>query len=171
MGRGTATFDGLALAWAAVEHLLETNKCRTLFATHYQELTSLKSKLSRLSCNTMRVKEWKNEVIFLHEVMPGVANRSYGIHVARLAGLPEQVLNRAENLLISFEEGKQEGFVNFDSNNLPLFTYNEAASLDTKKYSKSDELEVVLSSVDVDALSPRAALDLIYQLRSILDKE
>lgn len=171
MGRGTATFDGLAIAWAAVEHLHEVNKCRTLFATHYHELTSLASRLSRLSCNTIKVKEWKNEVIFLHEVSSGVADRSYGIHVARLAGLPVQVLNRAENLLISFEEGKQEGIVRFDSNDLPLFSYSDAVSSETKEYSKLDELRVRLSSVDADSLSPRSALDLIYHLRSILDKE
>ncbi len=171
MGRGTATFDGLAIAWAAVEHLHEINKCRTLFATHYHELTKLASKLSGLSCNTMKVKEWKNEVIFLHEVTSGVADRSYGIHVARLAGLPGRVLNRAQALLTSFEEGKLEGFRHFDSNDLPLFSYSDVASLETKKRSELDELWAALSSVDADSLSPRSALDLIYDLRSILDKE
>ena len=88
IGRGTATFDGLSIAWAALEHLHEVNRCRALFATHYHELTALAAKLPALACHTMRVKEWKGDVVFLHEVAPGTADRSYGIHVAKLAGLP-----------------------------------------------------------------------------------
>ena len=92
IGRGTATYDGLSLAWAVVEHLHEVNRCRGLFATHFHELTALAAKLPRLACHTLRVKEWRGEVVFLHEVAAGTADRSYGIHVARLAGLPERVL-------------------------------------------------------------------------------
>ena len=92
VGRGTATFDGLSLAWACVEHLHDINRCRGLFATHYHELTSLQGRLSALACHTMRVKEWQGEVVFLHEVAPGAADRSYGIHVAKLAGLPPAVV-------------------------------------------------------------------------------
>ena len=88
IGRGTATFDGLSIAWAVVEHLHAVNRCRALFATHYHELTALAAKLPALACHTMRVKEWRGDVVFLHEVAPGAADRSYGIHVARLAGLP-----------------------------------------------------------------------------------
>ena len=95
IGRGTATYDGLSLAWAVVEHLHEVNRCRALFATHFHELTALAARLPRLACHTLRVKEWQGEVVFLHEVAPGSADRSYGIHVARLAGLPEAVLHRA----------------------------------------------------------------------------
>jgi DNA mismatch repair protein MutS len=91
IGRGTATFDGLSIAWATLEHLHEVNRCRTLFATHYHELTALAAKLPALACHTMRVKEWKGDVVFLHEVGPGTADRSYGIHVAKLAGLPKSV--------------------------------------------------------------------------------
>ena len=99
IGRGTATFDGLSIAWAALEHLHEVNRCRTLFATHYHELTALAAKLPALACHTMRVKEWKGDVVFLHEVGPGTADRSYGIHVAKLAGLPKAVTARAEEVL------------------------------------------------------------------------
>ena len=96
IGRGTTTFDGLSIAWACLEQLHEVNRCRTLFATHYHELTALAAKLPALACHTMRVKEWKGDVVFLHEVAPGTADRSYGIHVAKLAGLPLEVTSRAE---------------------------------------------------------------------------
>ena len=106
IGRGTATYDGLSLAWAVVEHLHEVNRCRALFATHFHELTALAAKLPRLACHTLRVKEWRGEVVFLHEVAPGTADRSYGIHVARLAGLPEPVLRRAEAVLQAAGAGR-----------------------------------------------------------------
>ena len=99
IGRGTATFDGLSIAWAAVEHLHEVNRCRALFATHYHELTALAAKLQALSCHCMRVKEWQGDIVFLHEVAAGSADRSYGIHVARLAGLPEAAIARATEVL------------------------------------------------------------------------
>ncbi len=103
IGRGTATFDGLSIAWATIEHLHDVNRCRTLFATHYHELTALAAKLAELSCHTMRVKEWHGDVVFLHEVAPGAADRSYGIHVAKLAGLPPSVVARAEEVLKTLE--------------------------------------------------------------------
>ena len=103
IGRGTATFDGLSIAWAAIEHLHEANFCRTLFATHYHELTSLAEPLSRLSNVTMKVKEWEGDVVFLHEVVPGTADRSYGIQVAKLAGLPQAVVARARDVLDQLE--------------------------------------------------------------------
>src|SRR5690606_3479574 len=102
-GRGTLTFDGLSIAWACVEHLHEVNRCRALFATHYHELTALAAKLPALAPHTMRVKEWQNEVVFLHEVAPGAADRSYGIHVAKLAGLPPAAVARAEQVLETLE--------------------------------------------------------------------
>ena len=104
IGRGTATFDGLSIAWAAVEHLHEENRCRALFATHYHELTALSAKLPRLTNATMKVKEWKGDVVFLHEVAPGAADRSYGIQVAKLAGLPPRVIRRARQVLESLEK-------------------------------------------------------------------
>src|SRR5581483_2494195 len=121
IGRGTATFDGLSIAWATLEHLHEVNRCRTLFATHYHELTGLAAKLPGLVCQTMRVKEWKGEVVFLHEVAPGTADRSYGIHVARLAGLPEAVTARAEEVLQLLEQGDRSGALARLADDLPLF--------------------------------------------------
>ena len=104
IGRGTATYDGLSLAWAVVEYLHEVNTCRTLFATHYHELNALGRTLNRLSSHAMKVREWQGEIVFLHEVIEGAADRSYGIHVARLAGIPHDVLSRAEQVLASLVE-------------------------------------------------------------------
>ena len=169
IGRGTATFDGLSIAWAAVEHLHEVNKCRTLFATHYHELTALAPKLGRLSCNTMRVKEWQEDVVFLHEVVAGAADRSYGIHVARLAGLPEAVLARAEEVLATLEKGEQGGAVARLAEDLPLFAAPRPASQRRAAESAAaDELRASLYGTDVDSLSPRAALELVYRLRAML---
>ena len=122
IGRGTATFDGLSLAWATVEHLEGINRCRGLFATHYHELTNLAARLAALACYTMRVKEWQGNVVFLHEVAPGVADRSYGVQVAKLAGLPDAVITRAEQILAALEKGEQAGAVAELADDLPLFT-------------------------------------------------
>ena len=103
IGRGTATFDGLSIAWATIEHLHENNRCRTLFATHFHEMTALAAKLKRLHNATMRVREWQGDVVFLHEVVPGAADRSYGIQVAKLAGLPASVIERAKVVLAQIE--------------------------------------------------------------------
>ena len=120
IGRGTATFDGLSIAWAVVEHLHEVNRCRALFATHFHELTALAAKLDHLVCRTMRVKEWQGDVVFLHEVAEGAADRSYGVHVARLAGLPEAVLARAEQVLHRLEQGEAKSTADL-AEDLPLF--------------------------------------------------
>src|SRR5262252_3770273 len=122
IGRGTATFDGLSIAWATIEHLHETNRCRALFATHYHELTSLAARLPALKPHTMRVKEWKGDVVFLHEVGPGTADRSYGIHVAKLAGLPKSVTARAEEVLGLLEKGEEGGALARLADDLPLFS-------------------------------------------------
>ena len=120
IGRGTATFDGLSIAWATIEHLHETNRCRALFATHFHELTALAAKLPRLHNATVRVKEWQGEVVFLHEVVPGAADRSYGIQVAKLAGLPPSVIERAKVVLAKLEaEDRTSPPRGFDD--LPLF--------------------------------------------------
>ena len=111
IGRGTATFDGLSIAWATLEHLHEVNNCRALFATHYHELRRAQGAAGGARAHTMRVKEWQNEVVFLHEVAPGAADRSYGIHVAQLAGLPAAVVARAEEVLAALEKGEQSGAV------------------------------------------------------------
>ena len=164
IGRGTATFDGLSIAWAALEHLHEANRCRTLFATHYHELTALAAKLPALACHTMRVKEWKGEVVFLHEVGPGTADRSYGIHVAKLAGLPKNVTARAEEVLGVLEKGEQGGALTRLADDLPLFNAARRRAEPAPKESAADAL---LRETRPDELSPREALDLLYRLKGL----
>ena len=172
IGRGTATFDGLSIAWAVVEHLHEVNKSRALFATHYHELTALAEVLAHLSLYTMRVKEWKGSVVFLHEVIKGTADRSYGIHVGQLAGLPPVVIKRAKQVLTEMEkQGSYE--VNF-MNDLPLF------ALVQKKNKTPEESETVemapspvleeLKKISPDELTPRQALDALYKLKQLSEK-
>jgi DNA mismatch repair protein MutS len=167
IGRGTATFDGLSIAWAVVEHLHEVNRCRALFATHYHELTALAAKLPGLACQTMRVKEWRGDVVFLHEVTPGAADRSYGIHVARLAGLPEVAVARAEQVLTTLEKGEQSSAVTRLADDLPLF----AAAERRARPPPPSPVEERLKEIDPDALTPRQALDLLYELRAKLRPE
>jgi DNA mismatch repair protein MutS len=167
IGRGTATFDGLSIAWATIEHLHERNRCRTLFATHFHELTNLAARLPQLACHTMRVKEWQGDVVFLHEVAAGTADRSYGIHVARLAGLPPPVLARAEEVLALLEKGDQGNALTRLADDLPLF---RAAAEAAETYdAEPDALRALLEGLDPDALSPRDALDLLYRLKALAD--
>ncbi len=166
IGRGTATFDGLSIAWAVVERLHDVNRCRGLFATHYHELTNLTSKLDALSAHTMRVKEWKGDVVFLHEVAPGAADRSYGIHVGRLAGLPGDVLARAEAVLAALEEENQGGAVTRLAEDLPLFAQVRDAA---DKDAGPTPLEQALAEIHADELSPKEALELIYRLKALED--
>ncbi len=167
IGRGTATFDGLSIAWAVVEHLHEVNRCRALFATHYHELTALAAKLPALACHTMRVKEWRGDVVFLHEVAPGAADRSYGIHVARLAGLPGAAVARAEQVLETLEKGEQSSAVTRLADDLPLFAAAERRANPPPPRQQSP-VEEGLKKIDPDALTPRQALDLLYELRAKL---
>jgi DNA mismatch repair protein MutS len=164
IGRGTATFDGLSIAWATLEHLHDVNRCRALFATHYHELTALASKLAELSCRTVRVKEWQGDVVFLHEVAAGAADRSYGIHVAKLAGLPPAVIARAEAVLATLETGEQRGQLAKLADDLPLFTATMPAKAVTP--SPVDEL---LAALRPDELSPKDALEFLYKLKGLLD--
>jgi len=170
IGRGTATYDGLSLAWAVVEHLHEVNRCRALFATHYHELTALAARLPRLACHTLRVKEWRGEVVFLHEVTAGTADRSYGIHVARLAGLPEAVLRRAEEVLHRLEEGEARSAPARLAEDLPLFAVLRRAPPPSahEAVSAASVVEEILRGVDPDALTPRDALELVYRLKKCL---
>ena len=131
IGRGTATFDGLSIAWATIEHLHETNRCRALFATHFHELTALAAKLPRLFNATVRVKEWQGDVVFLHEVVPGAADRSYGIQVAKLAGLPAAVIERAKLVLAKLEAEDRASPRGFDE--LPLFAAAPAAGIAARR--------------------------------------
>jgi DNA mismatch repair protein MutS len=167
IGRGTATFDGMSLAWAIVEHLHEVNRCRGLFATHYHELTTLAARLDGLSCHSMRVKEWKGEVVFLHEVAAGSADRSYGIHVARLAGLPEAVLARAEEVLARLEEGEAGSAAARLADDLPLFAAAVARTAPPRAAGPSPA-EQLLSATNPDELTPKAALELLYRLKALL---
>lgn len=163
VGRGTATFDGLSLAWAVVEYLIHHNDCRGLFATHYHELTALANRLEGITLHTMRIKEWQGDIVFLHEVGEGATDRSYGIHVAKLAGLPDPVLSRATQVLAQLEEKKQEQKPLFDD--LPLFS----AAAATTYHSKPSAVEEAIRKVDVDLLSPREALDFVYQLKQMAE--
>ena len=169
IGRGTATFDGLSIAWAAVEHLHEANRCRGLFATHFHELTVLSEKLSRLSNATMRVKEWDGDVIFLHEVGPGAADRSYGIQVARLAGLPASVVARARDVLTRLEDADRKNPASQLIDDLPLFqvAVRREEAVGRREPSKVEER---LKTLDLDDLTPRAALDVLYELKKTLTK-
>jgi DNA mismatch repair protein MutS len=166
IGRGTATFDGLSIAWACLEHLHEVNRCRALFATHYHELTTLAAKLPRLVCHTMRVKEWKGDVVFLHEVAPGTADRSYGIHVAKLAGLPEAVTARAEEVLEILESGDEAGALARLADDLPLF--RAAHQRPVAAQPKDSAIEAMLQDIRPDELTPREALETLYRLKAAL---
>jgi len=168
IGRGTATFDGLSIAWATLEHLHEVNKCRGLFATHFHELTALAARLPRQVNATVRVKEWENEVIFLHEVVRGTADRSYGIQVAKLAGLPHAVIERARVVLAELEsESRSKPLQGFDD--LPLFQNVKAplraASEDPDK---PDALGAALDAMHPDEMSPKEAMEALYKLKNIL---
>ncbi|UJW75843.1 DNA mismatch repair protein MutS [Rhizobium sp. SL42] len=168
IGRGTATFDGLSIAWAAVEHLHEVNLCRSLFATHFHELTALSEKLARMSNVTMRVKEWDGDVIFLHEVGPGAADRSYGIQVARLAGLPAAVVARARDVLARLEDTDRKNPAAQLIDDLPLFQV--AVRREDSRKAGPSKVEEALKSLDLDDLTPRQALDALYDLKKQLGK-
>lgn len=166
IGRGTATFDGLSIAWAAVEHLHEVNRCRGLFATHFHELTVLSEKLGRLSNATMRVKEWDGDVIFLHEVGPGAADRSYGIQVARLAGLPASVVARAKDVLAKLEDADRKNPASQLIDDLPLFQV--AIRREESTRAGPSKVEEALKALNPDDMTPRDALDALYSLKKQL---
>ncbi len=163
IGRGTATYDGLSIAFAAIEHLHEVNRSRALFATHFHEMTALSARLSRLKNATMRVKEWEGEVVFLHEVKAGVADRSYGIQVAKLAGLPASVVERARNVLRQLEKGGRGERRTALLDDLPLFS---AFAAKPEPESSAPVVEA-LAAIDPDAMSPREALEALYRLKAL----
>lgn len=167
IGRGTATFDGLSIAWATIEHLHEVNFCRTLFATHYHELTALSGPLPRLSNVTMKVREWQDDVVFLHEVVPGAADGSYGIQVARLAGLPDAVIVRARDVLGQLENAERTSAPASIVDDLPLFSAGK--ELGSSSVPNADrEMREALEAISPDELTPRQALEKLYQLRAML---
>ncbi|MBB5514449.1 DNA mismatch repair protein MutS [Rubricella aquisinus] len=167
IGRGTATYDGLSIAWATLEHLYENNGCRALFATHYHELTALAGRLDGLKNATVAVREWEGDVVFLHEVRPGAADRSYGVQVAKLAGLPEPVIARARTVLDALEEGDRDtgGKAKALIDDLPLFAATPAPQ--AKPKAGPSPLDAALAEVHPDTLTPREALDLIYALKAL----
>lgn len=168
IGRGTATFDGLSIAWAAVEHLHEVNRCRGLFATHFHELTVLSEKLGRLSNATMKVREWEGDVIFLHEVGPGAADRSYGIQVAKLAGLPASVVERARAVLTQLEDADRKNPASQLIDDLPLFQV--AVRREESRPQGNSKVDEALKALNPDEMTPREALDALYALKKQLGK-
>jgi DNA mismatch repair protein MutS len=168
IGRGTATFDGLSIAWATVEHLHGVNKCRALFATHFHELTALAARLDRLHNATVRVKEWQGEVVFLHEVVAGSADRSYGIQVAKLAGLPASVIERAKVVLAKLEQEDRAAPKGFED--LPLFAVPSKPAQE-KQQAAGDPLVAALAALNPDDLSPREAMEALYRLKEQATKK
>lgn len=170
IGRGTATYDGLSIAWATLEHLHDVNRCRALFATHYHEMAALSAKLDGIENATVAVKEWEGDVIFLHEVTRGTADRSYGVQVARLAGLPQIVVERAKVVLDALEKGEREGGSSRKAviDDLPLFSVTPTtAPVKQVRSQVEDRLKTILP----DDLTPKDALSLIYELRTMLSDD
>ncbi len=166
IGRGTATFDGLSIAWACVEHLHEVNRCRALFATHYHELTALAGRLADVANVTVEVREWHDEIVFLYKVKPGAADRSYGIQVARLAGLPGAVIARAGEVLKLLEQADVKGKGATPSlEDLPLFAAARPKSV-TQDARGPSAVDMALDAINPDELTPRAALDALYKLKA-----
>jgi DNA mismatch repair protein MutS len=164
VGRGTSTYDGLAIAWAVAEAIHDRCRSRCLFATHYHELTRLAERLDALSLHHVRAREWKGDLVLLHEVASGPADRSYGIAVAKLAGLPPPVVERAKSVLAKLEEGRAAtGGIAAGLDDLPLF----AAAAHEEATSRPDPLQAALAEVEPDTLSPREALELVYRLKRL----
>ena len=168
IGRGTATYDGLSIAWATLEHIHDVNKSRALFATHYHEMTALADKMDNVENATVTVKEWEGDVIFLHEVKKGAADRSYGVQVAKLAGLPNAVVERARVVLDALEQGEREGSGTPKAiiDDLPLFAATPTQSAPTT--SQPNKIEQMLSEILPDDLTPREALQKLYELKGAL---
>jgi DNA mismatch repair protein MutS len=167
IGRGTATFDGLSIAWATLEYLHEVNRSRVLFATHYHELTALADKLDGAANATVEVKEWRDEIVFLYRVVMGAADRSYGIHVAKLAGLPTTVLARANEVLGALEKADGRPKPSDLADELPLFQ----AAKPPPGLAEPSPLERALDGLNPDAMAPKQALEALYRLKALLAGE
>ncbi len=161
IGRGTATYDGLAIAWACAEALHDTNRCRALFATHYHELARLEDRRPYVCNLSLRAKEWNGDLVFLHEARPGPADRSYGVQVAKLAGVPPAVVARAREVLDRLES-QASSPARLDD--LPLF----AASAPADTAHRPSDVEAALVDLDLDGMSPREAMDALYRLKGLL---
>jgi DNA mismatch repair protein MutS len=162
IGRGTATYDGLAIAWACVEALHDVNRCRTLFATHYHELAVLDERLAHVSNVSLKAKEWNGDLVFLHEAAPGPADRSYGVQVAKLAGVPMAVVSRAHEVLERLEHSAES---HVGLQDLPLFAAIAPREIPP---APANAIEVAVSALDPDAMSPREALETIYGLKALI---
>lgn len=165
VGRGTSTYDGLSIAWATIEHLHNQNQCRTLFATHYHEITKLEEELDRAVCYTMKIQEWQDKAIFLHEVEKGSADRSYGLYVARMAGVPQEVLSRAGHILESLEGQEKKQIPTMEkshTHDLPLFH---------QPIMQPSVVEEKLKTLDVNNMTPKQAMDTLYDLRELVLKK
>ena len=171
IGRGTATFDGLSIAWAVVEYLHEVNKCRALFATHYHELTVLSEKLSALTLHCMKIKEFNEQVIFMHEVIAGAADRSYGIHVAKLAGLPKAVIRRSEQVLQKLQNENRQHKAADLQDELPLFAFAEPMVADAVTVERESAVAKALKNIEPDNMTAREALQKLYELKELAEKE
>jgi DNA mismatch repair protein MutS len=170
VGRGTATYDGLSIAWAVVEYLHDVSACRALFATHYHEITALGARLANIANVTMDVREWRDEIVFLHKVKAGAADRSYGIQVATLAGLPKAVTKRAGEVLATLETtDRRTAGGPATLTELPLF----AASADRQlpEPAQVARVEKALAEINPDELTPRAALEVLYKLKELVDRD
>ncbi|QEE37086.1 DNA mismatch repair protein MutS [Octadecabacter sp. SW4] len=167
IGRGTATYDGLSIAWATLEHLHDVNGCRALFATHYHEMAALSAKLDGVENATVTVKEWEGDVVFLHEVKRGTADRSYGVQVARLAGLPPAVVARAKVVLEALEKGEREGGSTQKAliDDLPLFSATPAAP--PRQRTEESAIEAALETIHPDQMTPLEALETLYRLKDM----
>jgi DNA mismatch repair protein MutS len=170
IGRGTSTFDGLSIAWAAIEHLHEVNRSRALFATHYHELTALSGRLAEVANATIEVKEWNDEIVFLHKVRAGAADRSYGIQVAKLAGLPGPVIARAGEVLARLEKADRRADGAAPAlDDLPLFAATRPTS-PAARPTGPDPLAEAVAALNPDDMSPKEALEALYRLRQICSR-
>ncbi len=172
IGRGTATFDGLSIAWAVLEYLNNINRCRGLFATHYHELTESISKLSNVSAHTMDIKEYDGDIIFLHKVKKGVADKSYGIHVAKIAGIPNTVIQRASQILDNFESdenlAKTKNAIK-KINEMDLFSYEKISESKIQTNKNLETLEKKLHEINPDELTPKSALEILYEIKNLIN--
>jgi DNA mismatch repair protein MutS len=158
VGRGTSTYDGLSIAWAVIEHLYKINQCRVLFATHYRELTAMQNSLKNIKCKTLKVQEWNGDVIFYHKIIEGIADKSYGIHVASIAGVPKSVIKRASDLLKNFESKDDKTSANI------LGGMSEQIEF---CYAGDSKLKQKLDALDLNNVSPKHALDVLYELKEL----
>jgi DNA mismatch repair protein MutS len=159
VGRGTSTYDGLSIAWAVVENLYRVNKCRVLFATHYGELTSLRKSIKSIKCKTLKVHEWNGEVVFYHKIIDGVADKSYGIHVAGVAGVPKSVIKRATELLKKLESNSRG-----EKGELSSLSVVDFDQMELNYSAGESRLQQKIRSIDMDSISPKDALDILYEL-------